>query len=335
MANKNKQANNAILMAILQDINAALTGNNYGNAASTAVITMANVERDGADKGDYIENSTNNILDQNGDILDKITIQFNQHPEILNELDKFADDNGLMQEESDNYLQDLGNLIELYLSKVQKHGEGGQFEEQLDVVTVKIGDKKYKLLYLYSEEQKETGLKNVEDMEDDEGALFDYSDDPKASISFWMKDTTIPLTVLFINKDGVVISSHKGVPLSEDYITEESEPVYWVIELNKSQDISTGTYTDLSLYEDPDEAEDLEDEHPELDVNKLYIYGSNGEVQGTLQGGERIFSRKSTKVIIRKAKRAYVSKLDKDYKALGRYVFNEMDAQDSRKPEYV
>ena len=28
-------------------------------------------------------------------------------------------------------------------------------------------------------------------------------------------------------------------------------------------------------------------------------------------------------------------KEDKDYKSLGRYIFNEMDAQDNRKPEYV
>ena len=30
-----------------------------------------------------------------------------------------------------------------------------------------------------------------------------------------------------------------------------------------------------------------------------------------------------------------MTKDDKDYKDLGRYVFNEMKAQDGRKPEYV
>jgi hypothetical protein len=54
-----------------------------------------------------------------------------------------------------------------------------------------------------------------------------------------------------------------------------------------------------------------------------------------LLGGERIFSRKSTKVIIRKALKAYRSKEDKDYKALGKYVFKELKAQDGRKQEYV
>ena len=65
------------------------------------------------------------------------------------------------------------------------------------------------------------------------------------------------------------------------------------------------------------------------------IYGSDGQPQGYLKGGERIFSRKSTRVIIRKAKRAYKSQSDVDFKALGRYVFNEMKAQDERPAEYT
>jgi len=224
--------------------------------------------------------------------------------------------------------------------EINRFGEGGQFESDLDIVPVKIGEKTYKLLYLYTEEEKEEGLKNVDDMESDEGAIFDYSDDPQEHLSFWMKDTSIALRILFINKDGVVISAHDGQPLSEELITEESEPIYWVIELNQSEQISQGTYTNLTLHNEPDvepeEDDDFnEEEHPEIKVNKLYIYGSDGEVQGEIESGCRIFSRKSTEVILRKAKKAAVSQLDKDYKALGRYVFNEIKAQDNREPEYV
>lgn len=63
-------------------------------------------------------------------------------------------------------------------------GEGGQFESDLDIIPVKIGDKTYKLLYLYSEEEKERGLMDVIDMDSDEGAIFDYSDDPQSHLSF-------------------------------------------------------------------------------------------------------------------------------------------------------
>ena len=224
--------------------------------------------------------------------------------------------------------------------QINRFGEGGQFESDLDIIPVKIGDKTYKLLYLYSEEEKERGLMDVDDMESDEGAIFDYSDDPQSTISFWMKDTSIALRILFINKEGVVISAHNGEPLSEELITEEKEPVYWVIELNQTEQIPQGTYTDLALRDEPDaepddeENDDLE-EHPEIKVNRLYVYGSDGEVQAEIEAGSRIFSRKSTEIIIRKAKKAYLSHLDKDYKSLGRYVFNEIKAQDNRPVEYT
>jgi len=217
-------------------------------------------------------------------------------------------------------------------------------------IDVQIEDKIYHLLVAETEEEKEVGLMNIESMELDEGMLFDYSDDPQASLSFWMKNTSIPLDIIFINQEGIVISVKQGIPESEQLITEDSEFISCVIELNANSgvkpgdrtdlfnDIHPGDQTSLGMKEETDEDEEDEngeDEHPELGVNKLYVYGSDGNIQATLQGGERIFSRKSTKVIIKKAKRAYISKDDKDYKALGRYIFKEMDAQDNRDPEYV
>lgn len=207
-------------------------------------------------------------------------------------------------------------------------------------IEVQIGDKVYNLLVAETEEQKEQGLMNVSEMDENEGMLFDYSDDPQPEISFWMKDTEIPLDIIFINQDGIVISVKQGEPLSEEYITEDSEFISCVVELNANSGVKAGDKTDLFEELNNTETEELEeedetDEYPELGVNRLYVYGSDGNVQAELQGGERIFSRKSSVVIIRKAKKAYVSKEDKDYKSLGRYIFNEMDAQDNRKPEYV
>ena len=179
-------------------------------------------------------------------------------------------------------------------------------------VEVQIENKFYNLLVATTEEEKERGLMGIEELPDNEGMLFDYSDEPQAELSFWMKNVDIPLDIIFINQDGIVISVKQGIPNSEEYIFSEID--------NINEEI---------------EDEDEEDTHPELNVNRLYVYGSDGEVQAELQGGERIFSRKSSKVIIAKAKRAYVSKEDKDYKSLGRYIFKEMDAQDNRDPEYV
>lgn len=206
-------------------------------------------------------------------------------------------------------------------------------------IEVQIGNKIYNLLVSTTEEEKERGLMGIEELPDNEGMLFDYSDEPQAELSFWMKNVDIPLDIIFINQDGIVISVKQGTPNSEEYITEDSEFISCVIELNANSGVKAGDKTDLfseiNNINEEIEDEDEEDTHPELNVNRLYVYGSDGEVQAELQGGERIFSRKSSKVIIAKAKRAYVSKEDKDYKSLGRYIFKEMDAQDNRDPEYV
>ena len=148
-----------------------------------------------------------------------------------------------------------------------------------------------------------------------------------------MKDTSLDLSIIFIDKTGVVISNKHGIPFSEDYISEDN--AQYVFETNFTDMIRPGDKT--SLGEDFSDEEDVEDEteYPELEVNKLYIIGPAGYPQGTLEGGERIFSRKSSRVIIRKAKKAYTTQSDADYKSLGRYVFNEIKAQNNRPEEYV
>lgn len=327
MANKNQKANDALLMAILQ----AYQGNPQGLAAATAAMAMSDIKRDGADQGDAYNIAANSILDQAGDINAKVNLIFDQHPEIEEALNKFADTSGIQ-------FQSLPELIQSYLQEKRKYAEGGQFEEIDGFVDIDINGTTYHLLHLVTEEQKERGLMDVAELDEHEGALFDYSDEPQAELSFWMKDTTISLLICFVNESGKVISVHKGTPMSEDLITESSEFVAYVIEVDVNENIHPGDQTSLGSennIEEIEEDEDEEDIHPELSVNRLYVYGSDGNVQAELQGGERIFSRKSSAVIIKKAKKAYTSKEDKDYKALGRYIFKEMDAQDNRDPEYV
>jgi hypothetical protein len=54
----------------------------------------------------------------------------------------------------------------------------------------------------------------------------------------------------------------------------------------------------------------------------MKVIGPDGEVQMELEGGERIFSRKNTRTLIRMAKRADLSKSDTDYKRLGNKMFS-------------
>jgi hypothetical protein len=53
----------------------------------------------------------------------------------------------------------------------------------------------------------------------------------------------------------------------------------------------------------------------------MKVLAQDGTSQMDLWGGERIFSRKNTVILIKKAKKAAETKDDKDIKALGRYMF--------------
>jgi hypothetical protein len=150
-----------------------------------------------------------------------------------------------------------------------------------------------------------------------------------------MKDTSIPLDVIFVNSANKVISVKKGVPESEDLMTEQN--VAYVIELNQHSGVRSGDTVQFVGEDEPETENDetFEDNSEEKSDGQLEIIGSDGSVQATLQGSERIFSIKNTKTLVSMAKRAYESQSDSDYKALGRKIFEYMKIQDERDPEYV
>lgn len=137
-----------------------------------------------------------------------------------------------------------------------------------------------------------------------------------------MKDCDLTLSIIFIDENKTVISNQKGLPNTEDFISADNAK--YVLEVNYTEDIQPGDKVIFNL------GEELE-----MEPDKLYILSENGTVQHELDAGCRIFSIKSTQVMIRKAKKADESKSDVDYKDLGRYVFGELDRQEKRDPEYV
>lgn len=81
-----------------------------------------------------------------------------------------------------------------------------------------------------SETQKLRGLMHVRELPRDHGMLFIYSE--TALHSMWMKNTYIPLDMLFIRDDGSVASIARHTePLSLRSI-RSTEPVKYVLELN-------------------------------------------------------------------------------------------------------
>ena len=182
---------------------------------------------------------------------------------------------------------------------------------------VEINDDKYNVKVITSKDDMSKGLQGVTELPKDEGLLFVF-DEPQ-TVGFWMKDTLIPLDIIFINEDLEVISIYKGEPNNTDIAEEDN--VKYVLELNIDSGVTVG-----------DELEFLEDDKP---ISKMLVLDENGETQLELDGGERIFSRPHTKTLLKMASRAYKSQKDSDYKALGNKVFSYIKAQDERGNEYV
>jgi uncharacterized membrane protein (UPF0127 family) len=220
---------------------------------------------------------------------------------------------------SDGNILKAFNGMQLYKQGGELYAEGGQVKE-VSTVKAKIGEKEFNLFEAKTDEEKEKGLMNVSDLKDDEGMIF-YYDEPQ-EVSFWMKDTNVPLDICFFNEDEECISVKQGNPLSEEDITEKD--VMFVVEVHAGSDIKPGDTLDLP---------------GDDDEYVMHVLGPKGEIQMSLYGGERIFSRKNSTILIKKAKRAYNAKDDYSYDAkcrsLGKYVFKVLDQQDNRDPEYV
>jgi uncharacterized protein len=101
--------------------------------------------------------------------------------------------------------------------------------ERLQMVTAS-GTHEYQVEIAADDATRERGLMNRRYMPPDRGMLFEFDRD--APVSFWMKNTYIPLDMIFISRAGVVTNIVADAePLSERVIPS-GPPCAAVIELN-------------------------------------------------------------------------------------------------------
>lgn len=203
----------------------------------------------------------------------------------------------------------------------------------MEQVIIQIGDKTYKVKLARTQEERITGLSNITTLPEDEGMLFEYPD-VQDSVQFTMENTAIPLDIIFIDEYGEVIKKSSAKNYSKQPIT--CEDVLYVLEVNINSGIQVGDeLEELEEIEEDDEDTLTEEDKKIISGNKMLILDSDGNVQYKLEGGERIFSRIMTRKMIKQALTAYKLDTDDEYKKLGKLVFKELQAQDSREAEYV
>ena len=70
-------------------------------------------------------------------------------------------------------------------------------------------------------EEQQRGLMFRESLAPDRGMIFPY--EPPQPVAFWMKNTLIPLDLIFIRADGTIANIETAVPLSLDSVPSSGE----------------------------------------------------------------------------------------------------------------
>jgi uncharacterized protein len=101
---------------------------------------------------------------------------------------------------------------------------------------VEIKGQRFTIEIAEDEPSREHGLMDRTGMKDDHGMLFIFEDD--APRAFWMKNTKIPLDMIFLNADRKVVSvTHNAEPCVTERCPAYSSgaPARYVLELNAGQ----------------------------------------------------------------------------------------------------
>lgn len=193
----------------------------------------------------------------------------------------------------------------------------------MEKVIVNIGNKTYNCLIAKTEDDRRQGLMNVDYLAPDEGMLFEF---PKEGTQeFWMKNTSLELTQISINDDDEVERVYQAIPNDETLIPFEN--CKYLLEVNRTTEIQKGDEFEI-------------DDSDDLNKYVMKVLAPDGTTQMNLQGGERIFSRISTKKMIKQAKKANSVReddtlFDRACRKLGKICLKELYAQNHRDQEYV
>jgi len=108
--------------------------------------------------------------------------------------------------------------------KFKKEGEVAFIKKdgkQILTIDVEIAD---------NDQEREIGLMGRNELGELQGMLFIF--DAEHIASFWMKNTVLPLDMIFVNKDGVIVTIHKYTTPFSEQAYRATAPTMFVIEVN-------------------------------------------------------------------------------------------------------
>lgn len=193
----------------------------------------------------------------------------------------------------------------------------------MEKVIVNIGNKTYYCQLAKTEEEHRKGLMDIDYLAPDEGMLFEFK--KEGTYEFWMKNTSLELTQISINDDDEVEYVYQATPNDETLIPFKN--CKYLLEVNRTTEIQKGDEFEI-------------DDSDDLNKYVMKVLAPDGSTQMMLQGSERIFSRISTRKLIKQAKKANSVREDsllfeRACKKLGKICLKELYAQNHRDQEFV
>jgi uncharacterized ACR, COG1430 len=93
---------------------------------------------------------------------------------------------------------------------------------------ISLGKKRFNVKEARTDEERREGLQNKKSLNADEGMIFFF--DYPGDYQFWMKDTSIPLDIIFVNDEEKVTKVYKASPNDERLVS--SPETLYVVEVS-------------------------------------------------------------------------------------------------------
>lgn len=120
-------------------------------------------------------------------------------------------------------------LKESVLKDGSRHEKGAVSENGL--ARIKVGGVEVWVEVAQTPETLEQGLMFREALPENQGMLFVYP--YEQILSFWMRNTFMPLDIAFIDRNGVIVSIQQMEPLDEERRYLSPVPVQYALEMNR------------------------------------------------------------------------------------------------------
>ncbi len=113
-------------------------------------------------------------------------------------------------------------------------------QPRLPTITLTIGDNELTTEVADEPAERNTGMMFRQSMADGEAMLFVM--DVVGPVGFWMRNTTVPLSIAYVNAAGLIMEIHDLQPLDESTVRSEFSGIAYAIEVPQGWFSRVGIY---------------------------------------------------------------------------------------------